>query len=232
MTARSDQRVLKIGWIHFQPKALEADIRMLVDKFLDRRSLKFEVFADVWKSLNFSLIQSATSGAADEAKQKFVDNLFGVVIGIMVDFGQENGVGVAVLYALYLLYFTQHPNNVAPIKITPDSFNALSEIVADAKAKVPDAAMVFNRLVFHNAFLIVAAASTFSARGYSLRPKLAQLEEMKAEVINYMPEANRDLNKMIDEYSLVLPEVNFAPLPRLEQVTPSNRSTLYSSKVA
>ncbi|KAJ2162105.1 hypothetical protein GGF46_000980 [Coemansia sp. RSA 552] len=147
--------VLNLGRTGVYLSAIEGDIRTLMRTFQRLQSFDFESFREVWKALNFSLIHFVAT--EKNSRQNFMRTAYRLILGHF----QPSAIleiRVGVLYALYLMYFTQPVNfpNIR-IRITMEKWAMLTQMYRScAETDMHDAVYIFDRLVEDGAFEQVA----------------------------------------------------------------------------
>ncbi|KAI9477632.1 hypothetical protein LPJ78_000082 [Coemansia sp. RSA 989] len=149
------KRVLNLGRTGVYLSAIEGDVRTLMRTFQRLQSFEFESFREIWKALNFSLIHFVAT--EKNSRQNFMRTTYRLILGHF----QPSAIleiRIGVVYALYLMYFTQPVNfpNIS-IRVTIDMWNMLTKLYQYCReADIRDAVYVFERLVNNGAFEHVA----------------------------------------------------------------------------
>ncbi|KAJ2615323.1 hypothetical protein H4S08_001287 [Coemansia sp. RSA 1365] len=147
--------VVNLGRTGVYLSAIEGDVRTLMRTFQRLQSFDFESFAEIWKALNFSLIHFVAT--EKNSRQNFMRTTYRLILyHFQSDAILEIRVGV--VYALYLMYFTQPVNfpNIN-IRVTMEMWTMLTKLYQYcSEADIRDVVYVFDRLVDEGAFEQVA----------------------------------------------------------------------------
>lgn len=102
------------------------DIRKLLTLFLSKQSLSFQDFKNCWKELGFTLIFEGTPEEVDY--KVFVHELFYVCLGYLARPLNPMNLRIGVIYALYLLYFTQPSLPKIKIPVTLELYEEITKM--------------------------------------------------------------------------------------------------------
>ncbi|CAG8597190.1 4600_t:CDS:2 [Paraglomus brasilianum] len=143
---------ITIGNERVKRKALERDIRLLIEGYVEKSSTDYATFNQVWTNLQFSLIHFVCPEKS--GRELFMQCLYQITLSNYL----ETRLGV--LFTLYLLYFTQ-PEAFFRVKIrlSPTMWQALYALYEYCKEnELEDAAFVYKKLRTSQAFVFVAVA--------------------------------------------------------------------------
>ncbi|KAJ1734046.1 hypothetical protein LPJ61_001266 [Coemansia biformis] len=149
------KRVVNLGRTGVYLSAIEGDVRTLMRTFQRQQAFDFESFGEIWKALDFSLIHFV----ATEKNSRH--NFMRATYRLILDHFQPGAIleiRVGVIYALYLVYFTQPVNfpNIS-IRVTMEMWSMLTKLYQYcSEADIRDVVYVFDRLVGEGAFEQVA----------------------------------------------------------------------------
>ncbi|KAJ2345599.1 hypothetical protein IWW50_000727 [Coemansia erecta] len=147
--------VVNLGRTGVYLSAVEGDVRTLMRTFQRLQSFDFESFREIWKALNFSLIHFVAT--EKNSRQNFMRTTYRLILSHF-QAGAILEIRIGVIYALYLMYFTQPVNfpNIN-IRVTMDMWVMLVKLYEYCReADIRDAVYVFDRLVGVGAFEQVA----------------------------------------------------------------------------
>ncbi|KAI9499987.1 hypothetical protein GGI25_002993 [Coemansia spiralis] len=147
--------VVNLGRTGVYLSSIEGDVRTLMRTFQRLQMYDFQSFCDVWKALNFSLIHFVAT--EKNSRQNFMRTTYRLILGHFQS-GAILEIRIGVVYALYLVYFTQPVNfpNIS-IRVTIELWTMLSQLYEYCKdAEIRDIVYVFDRLVSAGAFEQVA----------------------------------------------------------------------------
>ncbi|KAJ2831630.1 hypothetical protein J3B01_004896 [Coemansia erecta] len=147
--------VVNLGRTGVYLSAVEGDVRTLMRTFQRLQSFDFESFREIWKALNFSLIHFVAT--EKNSRQNFMRTTYRQILSHF-QAGAILEIRIGVIYALYLMYFTQPVNfpNIN-IRVTMDMWSMLTKLYSYSReADIRDAVYVFDRLVQVGAFEQVA----------------------------------------------------------------------------
>lgn len=137
-------------------EGLKHDISVLFANFHQRQSVRFEVFCEEWKALNFNCIFGTTYINKPTSKMRIIERLFRVAS----EFLSEESTflyKVAAIYTFYAVYFKQITHTKVCIRMTPTMWNDLLEFFAIVKEhQHHDVAYVIEVLRKHKAFVFCA----------------------------------------------------------------------------
>ncbi|KAJ1801441.1 hypothetical protein LPJ59_000279 [Coemansia sp. RSA 2399] len=151
----STKSVLNLGRTGVYLSSLEGDVRLLMRTFQRLQAYDFASFCEVWKALDFSLIHFVAT--EKNSRQNFMRTAYRLLLGHF----QPSAIleiRIGVVYALYLMYFTQPVNfpNIN-IRVTMELWVLMTQLYEYCKeADIRDVMYVFDRLVSEGAFEQVA----------------------------------------------------------------------------
>ncbi|KAJ2774235.1 hypothetical protein IWQ57_000916 [Coemansia nantahalensis] len=149
------KRVVNLGRTGVYLSAIEGDVRTLMRTFQRQQAFDFAAFGEIWKALDFSLIHFVAT--EKNSRHNFMRATYRLILGhFQPDAILEIRVGV--VYALYLMYFTQPVNfpNIS-IRVTMEMWGMLTKLYQYcSEADIRDMVYVFDRLVAEGAFEQVA----------------------------------------------------------------------------
>ncbi|KAJ1921717.1 hypothetical protein H4219_000450 [Mycoemilia scoparia] len=123
--------VLNVGRTGVFLSAIEGDIRSLLRSFQKLQTYDFESFGKVWKDMNFSLIHFVAT--EKHARNNLMQCLYRTVLSHFRQ-GAILEIKVGVVYALYLLYYTQPSTfGKSSIRVTMDMWKMWSELYVYCK---------------------------------------------------------------------------------------------------
>ncbi|KAJ1945918.1 hypothetical protein GGF37_001455 [Kickxella alabastrina] len=147
--------VVNLGRTGVYLSAIEGDVRTLMRTFQRLQAYDIVSFCEVWKALNFSLIHFVAT--EKNSRQNFMRTAYRLILGhFQADAILEIRIGV--IYALYLMYFTQPVNfpNIG-IRVPMDIWIQLTKLYQYCnEAEIRDVVYVFDRLMGDGAFELVA----------------------------------------------------------------------------
>ncbi|KAJ2775823.1 hypothetical protein H4R18_005930 [Coemansia javaensis] len=149
------KRVVNLGRTGVYLSAIEGDVRTLMRTFQRLQAVDFEAFGEVWRALDFSLIHFVAT--EKNSRHNFMRAAYRLILGHF----QPSAIleiRIGVVYALYLMYFTQPVNfpNIT-IRVTMEMWAMLSRLYQYcSEADIRDLVHVFDRLVAAGAFDLVA----------------------------------------------------------------------------
>ncbi|ORX41919.1 hypothetical protein BCR36DRAFT_363385 [Piromyces finnis] len=146
---------LVIGDIAIEKKAIENDLRYLLQEFIKLKSLKFKDFVNLWEELDFTLIQFICTDK--NYRNKYLMGLYEIPISYLIQFNNAY-MDIGNLYILYMLYYTQ-PNAFPKvlIKITQYVWIKLCNINEWAKKhNLYDTMYIFYKMKYDQIFEFVA----------------------------------------------------------------------------
>ncbi|KAJ2656140.1 hypothetical protein IWW48_005190 [Coemansia sp. RSA 1200] len=147
--------VLNLGRTGVYLSSIEGDVRLLMRTFQRLQAYDFASFCEVWKALDFSLIHFVAT--EKNSRQNFMRTAYRLILGHL----QSSAIleiRIGVVYALYLMYFTQPVNfpNIN-VRVTMELWMQLTRLYEYCKeADIRDVIYVFDRLVNDGAFEQVA----------------------------------------------------------------------------
>ncbi|KAI8323492.1 hypothetical protein GQ54DRAFT_316624 [Martensiomyces pterosporus] len=147
--------VVNLGRTGVYLSAIEGDVRTLMRTFQRLQAYDFESFCDVWKLLNFSLIHFVAT--EKNSRQNFMRTTYRLVLSHFQPHAILE-IRIGVVYALYLLYFTQPVNfpNIS-IRVTMEIWAALTSLYQYcSESEIRDVVYVFDKLMADGAFELVA----------------------------------------------------------------------------
>ncbi|KAJ1964730.1 hypothetical protein GGI12_001236 [Dipsacomyces acuminosporus] len=153
--ADDKKRVVNLGRTSVFLSAIEGDVRTLMRTFQRLQAYDFESFSEVWRLLNFSFIHFVAT--EKNTRQNFMRAIYRVVLSHF----QPQAIleiRIGVIYALYLLYFTQPVNfpNIN-IRVTVDIWSELTNLYQYCnESEIRDVVYVFDKLIADGAFDLVA----------------------------------------------------------------------------
>ncbi|KAJ2006319.1 hypothetical protein GGI04_000694 [Coemansia thaxteri] len=149
------KNVVNLGRTSVYVSAIEGDVRTLMRTFQRLQAFDFESFCEVWKQLNFSLIHFVAT--EKNSRQNFMRTTYRLILSHFQP-GAILEIRIGVLYALYLVYFTQPVNfpNIN-IRVTMDMWSMLTKLYQYCnESDIRDVVYVFDRLMSDGAFDLVA----------------------------------------------------------------------------
>ncbi|KAJ2724595.1 hypothetical protein GGI07_001848 [Coemansia sp. Benny D115] len=147
--------VVNLGRTGVYLSAIEGDVRTLMRTFQRLQAYDIGSFFDVWRALNFSLIHFVAT--EKNSRQNFMRTAYRLILGhFLEDAILEIRIGV--VYALYLMYFTQPVNfpNIG-IRVPMDMWRQLTRLYQYcSEAEIRDVVWVFDKMMEDGAFELVA----------------------------------------------------------------------------
>ncbi|KAK9765820.1 hypothetical protein K7432_005537 [Basidiobolus ranarum] len=146
---------IPLGSTGIYKKALEQDIRALLLTYQKKQSPNFESFSETWSELNFSLIHFGCT--EKNARELFMNAMYQLVLDYFDDH-RALEIKLGILYALYLLYYTQ-PETFPKvgIRVTLETWKGLWELYQlCGELKLTDGLYIFHRMKEDGAFIYVA----------------------------------------------------------------------------
>ncbi|KAJ2393386.1 hypothetical protein GGI05_002439 [Coemansia sp. RSA 2603] len=147
--------VVNLGRTGVYLSAIEGDVRTLMRTFQRLQAYDIASFFDVWKTLNFSLIHFVAT--EKNSRQNFMRTTYRLILShFQSDAILEIRIGV--IYALYLMYFTQPVNfpNIA-IRVPMDIWIMLTKLYEYCReTEIHDVVYVFDKMMEDGAFELVA----------------------------------------------------------------------------
>ncbi|ORX66185.1 hypothetical protein DL89DRAFT_73020 [Linderina pennispora] len=135
--------------------AIEGDVRTLMRTFQKLQAYDFESFCAVWKVLNFSLIHFVAT--EKNSRQNFMRTVYRIVLNHLQQ-GALLEIRIGVVYALYLLYYSQ-PVNFPNIKVrvSMEHWAVLTSLYQYCRgSEIHDIVYIFDKLREDAAFELVA----------------------------------------------------------------------------
>lgn len=151
----SNKSVVNLGRTGVYLSAIEGDVRTLMRTFQRLQSYDFQTFCQVWKHLNFSLIHFVAT--EKNSRHNFMRAIYRLILSHF----QRSAIleiRIGVLYALYLVYYTQ-PVNFPNIRIraTQEMWQMFCQAYQYCnEAEIRDVVYVFDKLREGGAFELVA----------------------------------------------------------------------------
>ncbi|KAI8057822.1 small nuclear RNA activating complex, subunit SNAP43-domain-containing protein [Syncephalis plumigaleata] len=93
-------------------RVIRDDIALLINEFKKRNSLKIAVFTETWNELGWSHIHLACP--INDARGRFMQGFYNALFPYILRGSNNRTEGIAAIYALYHLYFTQPPAKFTP----------------------------------------------------------------------------------------------------------------------
>ncbi|KAJ1883561.1 hypothetical protein H4R99_000480 [Coemansia sp. RSA 1722] len=149
------KRVVNLGRTGVYLSSIEGDVRTLMRTFQRLQAYDIESFCDVWKALNFSLVHFVAT--EKNSRQNFMRTAYRLILSHFQP-GAILEIRIGVIYALYLMYFTQPVNfpNIA-IRVPMDLWVMLTKLYQYCKeTEIDDLVYVFDKLMSDGAFELVA----------------------------------------------------------------------------
>ncbi|XP_046573654.1 snRNA-activating protein complex subunit 1-like [Haliotis rubra] len=135
-------------------RGVKADFNKLLETFSTRKTVRYEHFADLWRSMKFSYLYAGRKN--DRECREFYEEVNHIALSFHLlpyDFQVRTGG----LYILYGLYFTQPCVPKIPIRVTNQVWNEIMDFQKCAHSqKHYDVEYVFQKLFREHAFLFVA----------------------------------------------------------------------------
>ncbi|KAJ2692794.1 hypothetical protein H4218_006266 [Coemansia sp. IMI 209128] len=149
------KNVVNLGRTSVYVSAIEGDVRTLMRTFQRLQAYDFESFCQVWMQLNFSLVHFVAT--EKNSRQNFMRTTYRLILSHFQP-GAILEIRIGVLYALYLMYFTQPVNfpNIN-IRMDMDMWKMLTKLYQYCnETDIRDIVYVFDRLMADGAFDLVA----------------------------------------------------------------------------
>ncbi|CAH3120792.1 unnamed protein product [Porites lobata] len=136
-------------------EGLISDCRLLLSRFENLKTVRFEKFCEVWREMNFSLIHC---GAKDiNRRTQLVDYLFRIISTYLDSTPCSFQYRIGALYALYAIYYTHLNQPKVKIRMTLAMMKDLKELHKRIiEQQHHDADYILRRLYKENSFLFVA----------------------------------------------------------------------------
>ncbi|XP_033103245.1 snRNA-activating protein complex subunit 1-like isoform X2 [Anneissia japonica] len=133
---------------------IKTDCEILLNEFVKTENVRYEDFANIWHSMNFSFVYFGLKHQVDQ--RDFTEEAFEVASNfLMPPFTFQVRIGA--LYLLYGLYFTQIQNPKIKIHMSLNRWQELIGLHEDIhKQQHLDAEYVFLKLKVERAFMITA----------------------------------------------------------------------------
>ncbi|XP_078376195.1 snRNA-activating protein complex subunit 1-like [Oculina patagonica] len=136
-------------------EGLITDCRMLLSRFENLKTVRFERFCEVWREMNFSLIHCA--GRDSNRRIQVVDYLFRIISTYLDSTPCSFQYRIGALYALYAIYHTQLCQPKVKIRMTLTMMKDLKELHKQIiEQQHHDADYILRRLNNEKAFFFVA----------------------------------------------------------------------------
>ncbi|KAJ2909574.1 hypothetical protein GGI21_001747 [Coemansia aciculifera] len=149
------KNVVNLGRTSVYVSAIEGDVRTLMRTFQRLQAFDFESFCEVWVQLNFSLIHFVAT--EKNSRQNFMRTTYRLILSHFQP-GAILEIRIGVLYALYLMYFSQPVNfpNIN-IRVNMEMWSMLTKLYQYCnETDIRDVVYVFDRLMADGAFDLVA----------------------------------------------------------------------------
>lgn len=136
-------------------EGLITDCRLLLSRFENHKSVRFETFCEIWREMNFSLIHCG--GRDTNRKIQLVDYLFRIISTYLDPTPCSFPYRIGAVYALYAVYHTQLNRPKVRIRMTLSMMKDLKELHNQiVEQQHHDADYILRLMYKERAFLFVA----------------------------------------------------------------------------
>ncbi|XP_015766107.1 PREDICTED: snRNA-activating protein complex subunit 1-like [Acropora digitifera] len=166
-------------------EGLITDCRLLLSRFENHKSVRFETFCEIWREMNFSLIHCG--GRDTNRKIQLVDYLFRIISTYLDSTPCSFPYRIGALYAMYAVYHTQLNRPKVKIRMTLSMMKDLKELHGQIiEQQHHDADYILRLLHKEKAFLFVAMPIPLA---YGSKEAITSQEEGKSsvELLSFSP---------------------------------------------
>ncbi|XP_044179444.1 snRNA-activating protein complex subunit 1-like [Acropora millepora] len=160
-------------------EGLITDCRLLLSRFENHKSVRFETFCEIWREMNFSLIHCG--GRDTNRKIQLVDYLFRIISTYLDSTPCSFPYRIGALYAMYAVYHTQLNRPKVKIRMTLSMMKDLKELHGQIiEQQHHDADYILRLLHKEKAFLFVAMPIPLA---YGSKEAITSQEEGKSSAL-------------------------------------------------